>query len=149
MVQNKFHFAITGRTAPEIIHNLADAKALNMGLTTWKNSPEGRILQSDVTVAKNYLKEEEIKQLERTVTGFFDYIEGLIARNNTFTMEEFAGGVDKFLTFNEYKILDGKGSISKADADTKAILEYKEFNKHQKIESDFDREVKKIIDKNK
>ena len=141
MVQNKFHFAITGKTAPEIIHGTADAEAPHMGLTTWKHSPGGRILQSDVTVAKNYLKEEEIKQLERSVTGFFDYIEGLIERNNTFSMEEFAGSVDKFLTFSEYKVLEGRGRISKADADAKAISEYKEFNKHQKIESDFDREI--------
>ncbi len=149
MVQNKFHFAITGKTAPEIIYYSADATLPHMGLTTWKKSPTGRILQSDVTIAKNYLKEKEIKDLERTVTGFFDYIEGLIARNNTFTMEEFAESVDKFLTFNEYKILDGKGHISKTVADEKAISEYKEFNKHQSIESDFDKQVKKIIAENK
>lgn len=149
MVQNKFHFAITGKTAPEIIHGKVDASLPNMGLTTWKNSPTGRILQSDVTVAKNYLEEGEIRQLERTVTGFFDYIESLIERSNTFTMEEFATSVDKFLTFNEYKILDNKGRISKVDADSKAVNEYKEFNKHQKIESDFDREIKKVIGDNK
>ncbi len=149
MVQNKFHFAITGKTAPEIIYNKADATMPNMGLMAWKKSPTGRILQSDVTVAKNYLAEAEIKQLERTVTGFFDYIEGLIARSNTFTMKEFTKSVDKFLTFNEYKILDGKGRISKVDADARAILEYEEFNKHQQIESDFDKEVKKIIGDNK
>jgi hypothetical protein len=149
MVQNKFHFAITGKTAPEIIHGKADANLPHMGLTTWKKSPTGRVLQSDVTIAKNYLEETEIKQLERTVTGFFDYIEGLIERSNMFTMREFAESVDKFLTFNEYRILDGKGHVSKADADAKAISEYKEFNKHQKIESDFDREVKKIIEDNK
>lgn len=149
MVQNKFHFAIIGKTAPEIIYSKAGATLPHMGLKTWKNSPSGRILQSDVTVAKNYLEESEIKKLERTVTGFFDYIEGLIERNNTFTMEEFAESVNKFLTFNEYKILEGKGKISKANADEKAISEYIEFNKNQKIESDFDREVKKIIGKNK
>ncbi len=149
MVQNKFHFAITGKTAPEIIYTTADATLPSMGLSTWKNSPEGRILQSDVKVAKNYLKEEEIKQLERTVTGFFDYIEGLIARNNTFDMRQFAESVDKFLSFNEYEILEGKGSISKADADAKAIAEYQEFNKHQNIESDFDKEVKKLLSDNK
>lgn len=149
MVQNKFHFAITGKTAPEIIHSKANAKSEHMGLTTWKHSPDGRILQSDVTIAKNYLKEAEIKQLERTVTGFFDYIEGLIERNNTFTMQEFKESVDKFLTFNEYKVLEGKGKISKVDADEKAISEYKEFNKHQKIESDFDKEVKKMLESNK
>lgn len=148
MVQNKFHFAITGKTAPEIIHGKANATLPHMGLATWKKSPDGRIVQSDVTIAKNYLEEKEIKQLERTVIGFFDYIEGLIERSNTFTMKEFAESVDKFLTFNEYKILDGKGKVSKLDADAKAISEYKEFNKHQKIESDFDREVKKVIDAN-
>ena len=120
-----------------------------MGLTTWKNSPDGRMLQSDVTVAKNYLPEKEIKQLERTVTGFFDYIENPIERANVFTMAEFASSVDKFLTFNEYKVLEGKGSISKVEADERAVSEYQEFNKHQKIESDFDREVKKIMDENK
>ncbi|MFA6554195.1 MAG: virulence RhuM family protein [Candidatus Paceibacterota bacterium] len=148
MVQNKFHFAITGKTAPEIIYNKVDSKKPHMGLLTWKKSPVGRILQSDVIVAKNYLEENEIKKLERTVVGFFDYIEGLIERSNTFTMKKFAESVDKFLSFNEYKILDGKGRVSKADADSKAIFEYREFNKHQNIESDFDREVKKIIGAN-
>jgi hypothetical protein len=148
MVQNKFHYAITGKTAPEIIYSGADSSAPHMGLNTWKKSPDGRILQSDVTTAKNYLKEAEIKQLERAVSGFFDYIENLIERHATFTMDAFAESVNKFLTFNEYKILEGKGSISKIDADAKAVLEYKEFNKRQAIESDFDREVKKIIDKN-
>jgi hypothetical protein len=148
MVQNKFHFAITGKTAPAIIYAQANAQLPNMGLATWKKSPSGRILQLDVTVAKNYLQENEIKQLERTVIGFFDYIEGLIERNNTFTMIEFAMSVDRFLTFNEYKILDGKGKISKSDADAKAVREYREFNKHQRINSDFDQELKKILDAN-
>ncbi|MEI8339711.1 MAG: virulence RhuM family protein [bacterium] len=148
MVQNKFHYAITGQTAAEIIYNKADAKETNMGLTTWKNSP-GRILQSDVVIAKNYLKEDEIKKLERTVSSFFDYVEGIIERKETFKMKEFAESVDKFLTFNEYKILDGKGHISAEDAKEKAIGEYKEFNKTQRIESDFEREVKKILDQNK
>ncbi len=145
MVQNKFHFAITGKTAPEIIYDKANAILPHMGLATWKKSPTGRILQSDVVVAKNYLEESEIKKLERTVTGFFDYIEGLIERSNSFTMKEFAESVDKFLTFNNYQVLDGKGKVSKIDADDKAISEYKEFNKHQKIESDFDKEIKKMI----
>lgn len=144
MVQNKFHYAITGHTAAEIIYNTADATVPNMGLTTWKNSP-GRILQSDVQVAKNYLEEDEIKKLERTVTSFFDYIEGVIERNETFTMHEFATSVDKFLAFNEYKILAGKGRISADQARDKAIGEYQEFNKHQKIESDFEKEMKKIL----
>lgn len=144
MVQNKFHFAITGKTAAEIIHLSADAKKENMGLTTWKNSPEGRVLKSDVIIAKNYLQEKEIQQLERTVTGYFDYIEGLIERENTFTMEGLAESVNKFLTFNEYRVLSGKGRISKLRADKKAVKEYDEFNKTQKIISDFDKEVKKL-----
>lgn len=144
MVQNKFHFAITGKTAAEIIHLSADATKDNMGLTTWKNSPDGRVLKSDVIIAKNYLQEKEIQQLERTVTGYFDYIEGLIERENTFTMQGLAESVNKFLTFNEYKILTGKGRISKLQADKKAIREYDEFNKTQKIISDFDKEIKKL-----
>ncbi len=144
MVQNKFHFAITGKTAAEIIHQLANKKKDNMGLTTWKNAPDGRIIKTDVIVAKNYLQEKEISQLERTVTGYFDYIESLIERENTFTMEQLAESVNKFLTFNEYKILQGKGRISKLQADKKAVKEYDEFNKTQKIISDFDKEIKKI-----
>ncbi|RTY82840.1 cell filamentation protein Fic [Flavobacterium sp. GSP27] len=143
-VQNKFHFAITGNTAAEIIAKTADAKKENMGLTTWKNSPSGRVLKSDVVVAKNYLQEKEIKQLERTVTGYFDYIEGLIERENTFTMSQLATSVNKFLNFNDYKVLDGKGKISKIQADKKAIAAYEVFNKTQKIISDFDKEIKKL-----
>ena len=147
MVQNKFHFAITGKTAAEIIHLSANKRKDNMGLTTRKNAPAGRIIKTDVIVAKNYLQEKEISQLERTVTGYFDYIEGLIERENTFTMEQLADSVNKFLTFNEYEILQGKGSISKLQADKKAVKEYDEFNKTQKIISDFDKEIKKIGDK--
>lgn len=144
-VQNKFHFAITGHTAAEIIDERADCRQPNMGLSTWKHAPAGRILSSDVTVAKNYLPEDQIKKLERTVSGFFDYIENLIENRQTFTMAEFAESVGKFLTFNEYKVLDGKGRISKEAADKKALSEYKEFNKTQPIESDFDKVVKKLI----
>jgi hypothetical protein len=144
MVQNKFHYAITGKTAVEIILQSANKMNDNMGLTTWKNAPDGRIIKTDVIVAKNYLQEKEISQLERTVSGYFDYIEGLIERENTFTMELLADSVNKFLTFNEYKILEGKGGISKLQADKKAIKEYDEFNKTQKIISDFDKEVKKL-----
>ena len=143
-VQNKFHFAITGNTAAEIIAKTADAKKKNMGLTTWKNCPNGRVLKSDVVVAKNYLQEKEILQLERTVTGYFDYIEGLIAREHTFTMSQLADSVNKFLNFNDYKVLDGKGKISKIEADKKAIAAYEVFNKTQKIISDFDKEIKKL-----
>lgn len=144
MVQNKFHYAITGKTAPEIIYSTADKTKENMGLSTWKNAPDGRILKQDILVAKNYLQEKEISQLERTITSYFDYIEGLIERQNTFTMEQLAESVNKFLSFNEYKILEGKGKISKIQADKKAIEEYQTFNKTQKIISDFDKEIKKV-----
>lgn len=144
MVQNKFHYAITGKTAPEIIYSTADKTKENMGLSTWKNAPNGRILKQDILVAKNYLQEKEISQLERTITSYFDYIEGLIERQNTFTMEQLAESVNKFLSFNEYKILEGKGKISKIQADKKAVEEYEVFNKTQKIISDFDKEIKKL-----
>jgi hypothetical protein len=143
-IQNKFHYAISGNTAAEIIYKTVDQSKENLGLTTWKNSPEGRILKSDVIVAKNYLPEKEIKQLERTVGSYFDYIEGLIERENTFTMEQLAESVNKFLTFNEYKVLEGKGTISKFQAAKKAVQEYNEFNKTQKIVSDFDKLIMKI-----
>lgn len=140
-------FAITGQTAAEIIDIKADRAAENMGLITWKNSPDGRILKSDVTVAKNYLNEKEIRQLERAVTGYFDYIEDLIERENTFTMEAFAKSINDFLTFRKYDVLQGKGSISKKLADQKAKAEYDAFNKTQKINSDFDQEIKKLLQK--
>ena len=143
MVQNKFHYAITGKTAAEIINTSADKTKDHMGLTTWKNAPDGRILKSDVTVAKNYLEEKQIRQLERLVTGFFDYIEDLIERENTFTMEEFAKSINEFLAFRKYDILKGKGNISKKQAEHKAKAEYDEFNKTQKIFSDFEKSLKK------
>lgn len=144
-VQDKFHFAITGHTAAEIIALKADANQPLMGMTTYKNAPSGRVLKSDTTVAKNYLSEDEIKKLERAVSAFFDYIEGIIERRNTFTMEAFAESVNKFLTFNEYQVLEGYGSVSRKVAEQKAHAEYEQFNKQQKIESDFDREVKKLL----
>ncbi|EPR7089510.1 virulence RhuM family protein [Vibrio fluvialis] len=144
-VQDKFHFAITGHTAAEIIALKADASQPLMGMTTYKNAPSGRVLKSDTTVAKNYLSEDEIKKLERAVSAFFDYIEGIIERRNTFTMEAFAESVNKFLTFNEYQVLEGYGSVSRKVAEQKAHAEYEQFNKQQKIESDFDREVKKLL----
>ena len=143
MVQNKFHYAITGKTAAEIINTSADKTKEHMGLTTWKNAPDGRILKSDVVVAKNYLEEKQIRQLERAVTGYFDYIEDLIERENTFTMEEFAKSINEFLAFRKYDILKGKGSISKKQAEHKAKAEYDEFNKTQKIFSDFEKSLKK------
>lgn len=144
MVQNKFHYAITGKTASEIINTSADRAKDHMGLTTWKNAPNGRILKSDVTVAKNYLEEKQIRQLERTVTGYFDYIEDLIERENTFTMEEFAKSINEFLAFRKYDILKGKGRISNKQAETKAKAEYDEFNKTQKIISDFEKGLKSL-----
>ena len=144
MVQNKFHFAITGQTAAEIIYKKADATKDNMGLTTWKNAPDGRILKSDASIAKNYLQEKEIKRLERTVTGYIDYIENLIERENVFTMEDLAKSVDRFLNFNEFKILEGKGTMSHRHAIERAGKEYDKFNKTQKIISDFDKQIKKL-----
>lgn len=145
MVQNRFHYAITGQTAAEIIYSKADHTKEHMGLTTWKNSPNGRILKSDVSIAKNYLSEQEIKRLERAVTGFFDYIEDLIERENTFNMSQFSDSVNKFLTFRNYKILPDKGTISAVAAKAKAEQEYEIFNKTQKIDSDFDKEVRGML----
>ena len=147
MVQNKFHYAITGQTAAEIIVAKADRTQKNMGLTTWKNAPEGRILKSDVTVAKNYLEEKQIRQLERAITGYFDYIEDLIERENTFTMAEFAQSINEFLAFRKYEILRDKGRITKKLAEQKAREEYDEFNKTQRITSDFDKVVKNMLEK--
>lgn len=138
MVQNKFHYAIVGQTAAEIIYSKADRTKEHMGLTTWKNAPEGRVLKSDVAVAKNYLNEKEIRQLERAVTGYFDYIEDLIERENTFDMKEFAASVNEFLAFRRYDILPDKGKVSRQQALEKAYAEYDAFNKTQRITSDFD-----------
>ena len=147
MVQNRFHYAITGQTVAEIIYSKADHTKEHMGLTTWKNSPNGRILKSDVSVAKNYLDEKQIRQLERTVTSYFDYIENQIERKNLFNMEQFAASVDKFLTFNDYKILPDKGRISAAQAKAKAESEYDIFNRTQPIDSDFDKELRRLLGK--
>ena len=147
MIQNRFHFAITGQTAAEIIYSKADHTKENMGLTTWKNAPDGRVLKSDVSIAKNYLQEKEIRQLERAVTGFFDYIEDLIERENTFNMTQFSASVNEFLTFRRYQILPDKGKISAAQAKKKAEEEYDIFNKTQRIDSDFDKEVRGLLGK--
>lgn len=145
MVQNRFHYAITGQTAAEIIYTKADHTKEHMGLTTWKNSPDGRVLKSDVSIAKNYLQEKEIRQLERTVAGYFDYIEDLIERENTFNMEQFAASINEFLTFRRYQILPDKGKISAAQAKKKAEDEYALFDPTQQIDSDFDKEVRKML----
>lgn len=148
MIQNRFHFAITGQTAAEIIYSKADHTKDYMGLTTWKNAPDGRVLKSDVSIAKNYLQEKEIRQLERAVTGFFDYIEDLIERENTFNMQQFSTSVNEFLTFRRYQILPDKGKISAAQAKQKAEEEYDIFNKTQRIDSDFDKEVRGLLGDN-
>ena len=146
MIQNRFHYAITGQTAAEIIYSKADHTKDHMGLTTWKNAPDGRVLKSDVSIAKNYLQEKEIRQLERAVTGFFDYIEDLIERENTFNMAQFSASVNEFLTFRRYQILPDKGKISAAQAKKKAEEEYDVFNKTQRIDSDFDKEIRGLLD---
>lgn len=146
MVQNRFHFAITGLTAAEIVYHNADHAKDRMGLRTWKHAPDGRILKSDVTVAKNYLDEKSIRRLERAVSGFFDYIEDLIERGNTFTMEQFSASVNEFLTFRRYQILPDKGKISAAQAKEKACREYDIFNKTQLIDSDFDKQIRKMLE---
>ena len=145
MIQNRFHYAITGQTAAEIVYTKADHTKEHMGLTTWKNAPDGRILKSDVSIAKNYLQEKEIRQLERAVTGFFDYIEDLIERENTFNMEQFSASVNEFLAFRRYRILPDKGKISAAEAKQKAENEYDIFNRTQRIDSDFDREIRGVL----
>ena len=147
MIQNRFHYAITGQTAAEIIYSKADHTKDHMGLTTWKNAPDGRVLKSDVSIAKNYLQEKEIRQLERAVSSYFDYIENQIERHNAFNMKQFAASVNKFLTFNDYQILPDKGKISAAQAKKKAEEEYDVFNKTQRIDSDFDKEVRGLLDK--
>ena len=147
MIQNRFHYAITGQTAAEIIYSKADHTKDHMGLATWKNAPDGRVLKSDVSIAKNYLQEKEIRQLERAVTGFFDYIEDFIERENTFNMAQFSASVNEFLTFRRYQILPDKGKISAAQAKKKAEEEYDIFNKAQRIDSDFDKELRELLGK--
>lgn len=147
MIQNRFHYAITGHTAAEIVYENADHTRENMGLTTWKHAPDGRILKSDVSIAKNYLSEDEIRRLERAVTGFFDYIEDLIEREKTFTMADFSESVDAFLSFRRYDILQGKGLVSSEQAKKKAYAEYELFNPQQQIDSDFDKELRRLNQK--
>ena len=144
-VQNKFHYAITGKTAAQIVYENADIKKPNMGLTSWKNSPDGRVLKSDTSIAKNYLQEDDIKKLERTIGAYFDYIERIIENRQELRMKDLSESVNKFLEFNEFQVLEGKGTISHIQAKEKASKEYEEFNKIQKIESDFDKEMKKLL----
>lgn len=146
MIQNRFHYAITGQTVAEIVYHNADHAKEHMGLTTWKNSPNGRILKSDVTVAKNYLPEKKIKELELAVSAFFEYIENLIRRRNTFNMEQFSESVAKFLSFMDYQILPDKGRISAVQAKAKAEQEYDIFNLTQPIDSDFDKQIRGVLE---
>ena len=148
MVQNKFHYAIAGQTAAEIVYTKADHTKEHMGLTTWKNAPDGRVLKSDVSIAKNYLSEKQIRSLERAVTGYFDYIEDLIERENTFNMKEFAASVNEFLEFRRYDVLPDKGRISSRQAKEKAETEYEIFNRTQNIVSDFDMQIERLLEEN-
>lgn len=148
-VQNKLHWAITGKTAAEIIAARADSKKPNMGLTTWKNAPSGKIMKSDVRIAKNYLVEKEIKDLERIVSMYLDYAENQAARQKPMKMTDWVEKLDAFLQFNEYEILKNPGKISNEVA---VKLAKDEFEKYRVIqdanyESDFDKEAKRIIEK--
>lgn len=152
-IQNKFHYAITGETAAEIIYNRANNEKPNMGLTNWKDSPDGKILRSDITIAKNYLSEAELKNLNNIVNIFLDIAEDNAERNIPMYMKDWKEEVDNVLKMRKYKILEGKGKISKVDAETKASKEYEKFKIKQDKNyiSDFDRltqETKKI-DENK
>ena len=146
-VQNKFHYAITGKTAAEIIYEKADHTKANMGLVTWKHSPDGRILQSDAFVAKNYLNEKEISSLERSISGYFDYLERQIEQGKTQTMQDLADSIDRFLAFQDYEPLEGDGQITRQSAKEKARSEYAIFNKTQKINSDFEKLLEDLSSK--
>lgn len=139
-IQNKFHFAITNNTAAEIIYNRVDSKKENMGLTTWKESPEGKILKSDVTIAKNYLSETELKNLNNVVNIFLDIAEDNAERNIPMYMKDWKKEVDTVLSIRHYDILEGKGKISKKEADEKAEKEYEKYKviQDKKFLSDFD-----------
>ncbi|KAF0144926.1 MAG: virulence protein [Nitrospirae bacterium] len=145
-VQNKLHWAITGKTAAQIIAERADSLKPHMGLQTWKNAPQGKILKTDITVAKNYLIEKEIKELERIVSMYLDYAENQAARQIPMKMKEWVRKLDAFLKFNEYQILKNAGKVSNSVAKQLAEEEYEKFRVVQDREfvSDFDREVKRI-----
>jgi len=143
-IQNLFHFAITGKTAAEIVYHGADRNKPNMGLTTWPKAPDGRIQRRDTKIAKNYMAAEDIASLERAVNSYFDYIEGQIKRKKTFTMASLTESVIKFLDFNEFEILQGKGKVSQKQAQRKANEEYEVFNKQQVIGADFKKFLKEV-----
>lgn len=148
-VQNKLEWAITGKTAPELIHDRANADRPNMGLKTWKNAPDGKILKSDVSVAKNYLHEKEIKELERIVSMYLDYAENQAARQIPMKMVDWIQKLDAFLQFNEYEILQDYGKIRRTVAEKLAHKEYEKFRviQDRNFESDFDKSVKKLLKK--
>ncbi len=150
-VQNKLHWAITGKTAAEIIAQRADSNKEHMGLTTWKNAPKGKILRSDVTIAKNYLSENEIRNLNRIVTMYLDFAELQAERQIPMKMQEWAERLDAFLQFNQYEVLNNPGQVSAAVAKETALKEYEKFRviQDKKFISDFDREVNKLQKKNK
>jgi hypothetical protein len=145
-VQNKLHWAITGQTAAEIISSRAKAELPNMGLTSWRNSPKGKILKSDVSVAKNYLNKKEIDELNRIVTMYLDYAENQAARQIPMKMKDWVEKLDAFLQFNDYSVLKNAGSISAEIARNLAIEQYGKFRVKQdaEYESDFDKEIKRI-----
>jgi len=150
-VQNKLHWAITGKTAAEIIHSRADSDKPHMGLSTWKNAPKGKILKPDIDVAKNYLSEEELRQLNRIVTMYLDFAELQAERRVTMTMVDWVERLNGFLKFNDYEILQDAGSVSAKVAKELAETEYSKFRgiQDREFESDFDREVKRIEKKHK
>lgn len=150
-VQNKLHWAITGKTAAELISERADASSPNMGLTTWQKSPSGKIMKSDVSIAKNYLTKDELESLNRVVVMYLDYAENQAARKIPMTMKEWAEKLDGFLKFNDYTILKDAGKVSHEVAVTLAQNEYDKFRvlQDKSFESDFDKEVKKITEKPK
>ncbi len=147
-VQNKLHFAITGKTAAEIIHERANSKQPNMGLTVWKNSPKGKIRESDVVIAKNYLNERELDHLNRIVTMYLDFAEMQAKRGIIMYMKDWVSRLDAFLKFNERQILSDAGKIGHEVAEALALKEYEKYRKEQdkNYVSDFDREVKKLLD---
>jgi hypothetical protein len=147
-VQNKFHFAIHGRTAAELIVERADSKKERMGLTTWKNAPHGKIIKPDVSVAKNYLTEKELKSLDRFVTMYLDYAEDQAERNIPMTMEDWAKKLNAFLQFNERDILDNPGKVRQEVAKAFAESEYEKYRivQDRLFESDFDRHIKKLLE---
>ena len=150
-VQNKLHWAITGKTAAEIVHDSADASLPHMGLTTWKRAPHGKVLKSDVTVAKNYLNEAQIRSLNRIVTAYLDLAENRAERQITMNMADWVSFLNRFLDMAEYPVLQDAGRITALEAKLKAEAEYEVFRRRQDAEyiSDFDREVRRLTGKDK